>query len=402
MTAQAFTYTGIDASGKRRNGSVSADSESSAYQAVLAEGITPIAVKPRGRRTPIAAAANRVTQQDIAALTREISVLVEANIPIARGLRSIAEHERKAGLRDMVTDIANQVEAGEKLTTAFGKHRAVFGDVYIETIRAAEKSGTLAEVTSHLADMLERNIETTSQLKRALTYPSIVVAFVAIALTVIVVFVVPRFAVIFESNNVALPLATRIITSIGEIAKAYWWAMGVGVVSVTIVSVQAWKSDKGRFHIEALALRLPYVGRMLTAITAARFARVLSIGLDSGIDVIESMSVAGKATGRPVFAKECTALCDRMRAGESIESVLVDSKRLPSFARRLLGAGKESAELSAAGRIIARHYDRISDHLAKNINTIIEPLITVAIAAIVLLVALSVFMPMWKMVSVNS
>ncbi|MEM9373764.1 MAG: type II secretion system F family protein, partial [Planctomycetota bacterium] len=383
MPNQTFAYRGIDAKGGRRSGTVMAASESAACQAVMEQGITPITVKPRSRQLSIGRSGSKVTQHDVAALTREMSVLVEANIPIARGLRSIAEHERKASLRDMVNDIADQVESGEKLTTAFGKHRAVFSDVYIETIRAAEKSGTLAEVTSHLADMLERNIETSSQLRRAMTYPLIVIAFVIIALTVIVVFVVPRFAVIFETNNVALPAATRIVTVIGEFVKAYWWVIGTGIVLGAWSFAQSWKSKAGRYRIEMVALNLPYLGRMIAAITAARFARVLSIGLDSGIDVIESMTVAGNATGRPVFARECTELCDRMRAGESMESVLVDSRRLPSFARRLLGAGKDAAELSAAGRIIARHYDRISDHLAKNINTIIEPIITIAIAGIV-------------------
>jgi len=402
MPTQTFVFKGIDAHGKRQAGSVRATSESAACADIMQQGVTPISVRPQNRRAALATSGSRVTQQDISALTREMSVLVEANIPIARGLRSIAEHERKSSLRDMVTDIADQVEAGEKLTTAFGKHRAVFGDVYIETMRAAEKSGTLAEVTSHLADMLERNIETSSQLRRAMTYPAIVVAFVIMALTVIVVFVVPRFALIFEANNVALPMATRIVTGVGDFARNYWWAIGAGVIAGSWSLAQSWKSEAGRYRIEAIALATPYVGKMLGAITAARFARVLSIGLDSGIDVIESMHVAGNATGRPVFARECIVLCDRMRAGESLEHVLVDSKRLPNFARRLLGAGKDSAELSAAGRIIARHYDRISDHLAKNINTIIEPLITVAIAGMVLLVALSVFLPMWKMVSINS
>lgn len=402
MHAQKFAYKGIDAQGKRKSGDVTASSESAAFELIMQDGITPISVKPQNRRAQFTSHGIRVTPHDIAALTREMSVLVEASIPIARGLRSIAEHERKSSLRDMVNDIADQVEAGEKLTTAFGKHRAVFGDVYIETIRASEKSGTLAEVTSHLADMLERNIETSSQLKRALTYPAIVVAFVVLAVSVIVVFVVPRFAVIFETNNVSLPLATQIVTTIGEFVRNFWWAILIALAASTWTLAQSWKSEAGRYRIEAIALSLPYLGKMIAAITAARFARVLSIGLDSGIDVIESMSVAGSATGRPVFAKECVELCDRMRAGESIEHVLIDSKRLPSFARRLLSAGKDSTELSRAGRIIARHYDRISDHLAKNINTIIEPLITIAIAGIVLLVALSVFLPMWKMVSVNS
>ncbi|MFK7882852.1 MAG: type II secretion system F family protein [Phycisphaerales bacterium] len=402
MAVTAYRYIGLDENGSRVSGVVQAVSESAAYQAVVEKQLTPVQVKSTRKGTSVTSRSLKISSQDIATLTREMSVLVEASIPISRGLRSIAEHEKRPMMRDMVTDIANQIEAGEKLTAAFGKHRDVFGDVYIETIRAAERSGTLSAVTAHLADMLERNIETNTQLKRAMTYPAIVVCFVALALSVIVVFVVPRFAVIFESNGVELPLATQVITFMGESVKQYWWAIGTVIVVGGYGFVSAWKNPRGRYHIERIGLCVPYVGDMLAAITAARFSRVLSIGLDSGIEVIESMEVAGRSTGRPVFARECQELCDRMKAGESMETVLADSRRLPSFARRLLSAGKDSHELSSAGRIIARHYDRISDHLAKNINTIIEPLITIAIAAVVLVVALSVFLPMWKMVSINS
>ena len=140
---------------------------------------------------------------------------------------------------------------------------------------------------------------------------------------------------------------------------------------------------------------------MFTCVTTARFSRVMSIGLESGIEVIESIEIAGGATGRPVFQDECVRMCDRMRSGESLSDVINNAHGLPNFARRLFGSGKDSTELAKAGKIIARHYDRQSDYLAKNINTIIEPMITIAMAGIVLLVALSVFLPMWQMISIN-
>ncbi|RMH28533.1 MAG: type II secretion system F family protein [Planctomycetota bacterium] len=404
MSAKQYKYTGLDRSGKRVGGVVAAADSTTASRKLIESGVTPLEVRSarQARRGFSLHTGKTVTQQDIASLTRELSVLVQANIPIARGLRSVAEHEKKATLRDMVADIAAQIESGEKLTGAFGKYERTFGNVYIETIRAAEKSGTLAEVTMHLADMLERNIETRAQLRRAMTYPAIVMTFVAIAMTVIVVFVVPRFATIFEANNVPLPVATRVITALGTAVRGYWWGIGAALALGVFASVTAWRSPVWRYRIERLALRIPYISSMLTAVTAARFSRVLSIGLDSGIEVIEAMSIAGNATGRPVFARECQQICDRMRSGDSLEAALSESRRLPSFARRLLSAGKDSSELSATGRIIASHYDRICDHLSKNINTIIEPLVTVAIACMVLLVALSVFLPMWKMVALNS
>lgn len=397
-----FKYIAIGSDGNRVSGVLEADTESEACQRLGADGITPVRIREiSARGISSRGRGKRITQRDISDLTREISVLVEANIPIARGLRSVAEHEKNPRLRDMVTDIAVMIESGEKLTNAFGKHKEVFGEVYIETIRAAEKSGTLATVTNHLADMLERNNETREHIRRAMTYPAIVGAFVVLAITVIVVFVVPRFALIFESNGVALPVTTRLIRTLGDSVHAWWWAYAGAVVGSALLLRQQWRSPAGRFRIEKILLKTPYIGAMLTAVTTARFSRVLAIGIESGIEVIEAIWIAGRSTGRPVFAAECDRLCERMRTGDSLEATLNASEQLPSFARRLLGAGKESAELAGAGRIIARHYDRIADHLSKNINTVIEPLITIAIAAIVLIVALSVFLPMWQMISIS-
>lgn len=397
-----FRYVALNPDGSRRSGRLDAPSESDAVRLLAESGVAPISIRAcSGGLRLSGPRRDRVTARDVAALTREISVLVEANIPIARGLHSVAEHEKNARLRDMVTDIASMIESGEKITSAFGKYQSVFGEVYIESIRAAEQSGTLASVTEHLADMLDRNLETREQVRRALTYPAIVVAFVALALGVIVVFVVPRFAGIFEANGVALPVTTRLIRAVGESVANWWWAYALGGLTTAEIVRRQWRSKAGRLRIESLLLRVPYVGEMLRAVATARFSRVLSIALGSGIEVIEAIWIAGRSTGRPVFVAECEQLCDRMRAGEPLAAVLNGSQQLPSFARRLLGAGKDAKELAGAGRIIARHYDRVSDHLSKNVNTVIEPLITIAIAVIVLVVALSVFLPMWQMVSVN-
>ena len=399
-----FRYRALNAEGKRVSGRIEAQHESDACARLAATGVTPLKVAEASRRSPVrlgALARRRVSAEEVAALTREMSVLVEANIPIARGMRSIAEHEKNPALRDMVTDIAVMIESGEKLTTAFGKYESVFGDVYIESMRAAERTGTLASVTQHIADMLERNIEARDQLRRAMTYPAIVGMVVAIAMTVIIVFVVPRFAVIFETNGIPLPITTRLIRGLGDSVREWWWGYLLLGAAVVIGVTEHCKTPGGRMRTERLLLRLPYFGSILSAVTTARFSRVMSIGIDSGIEVIEAIGIAGRATSRPVFMVECEQLCERMRAGESFEAVLNTSKYLPNFARRLLGAGKDSTELAGAGRIIARHYARLSDNLSKSINTVIEPMITIAIAVIVLIVALSVFMPMWQMISIN-
>lgn len=400
MSTITFKYKAIESDGSRTKGTIDAHTEQDAFQGLTRLGLVPLVLKESS--SPIfQLRKRRVTKIEVATLTREMSVLVEASIPIARGLMSIGEHEKNPALRNMVTDIATMIESGEKITDAFSKYQKVFGDVYIETLRSAEKTGQIGPVTTHLADMLERNIETSQQIKRALTYPTIVICFVALALSVIVVFVVPKFAGIFEANGVELPLTTRIIRAMGSSLTQYWWAYLSGILLSLYLLRKSWKNPRGRFRMEQIIHMLPHIGTMFTSVTTARFSRVMSIGLESGIEVIEAIEIAGNSTGRPVFQDECVRMCDRMRSGDSLPDVINRATGLPSFARRLFGSGKDSKELARAGSIIARHYDRQSDHLAKNLNTIIEPMITIAMAGIVLLVALSVFLPMWQMISIN-
>lgn len=401
MRHTQFQYKALDADGKTVRGSMSARDENEAFDQLAERDLSVFEIKKSQTRRVLTLTSERITKQDIAMLTREMNALIEASIPLSRGLLSIGENERNARLRGVVIDIASMIESGEKITAAFDRYRSVFGSVYIETLRSAEQTGRLGEVTGHLADMLERDVEMRQQIRRAMAYPMIVSAFVGVALSVIVLFVVPRFAKIFETNGVELPITTRVVRTIGDNAIEHWWII-LGVLAAGVFAlVRAWKSEEGRYRIEQLIHKLPYIGNMLTAATTARFTSVLRIGLESGIEVIEAVEVASMATGRPLLQREVAKMCREMRGGAAMGDVVNRSRVLPSFARRLLGSGKDSAELAHAGRILSRHYGKLSDHLAKNVNTIVEPMITVAMAGIVLLIALSVFLPMWQMISIN-
>ncbi len=400
MIAKKYKYTALDAGGRRTQGKVTAQSEQEAYRELSSQGLTPTKISAVGGSQSLLSR-DAIKLVDVAAFTRELSVLVEARIPLGRGLQSIAEHEKRPRHREMVMDLAVMIESGAKITDALTKYKDVFGEVYIETMRAAEKTGNLSEVTMHLADMLEKQIESGQQLKRALTYPVIVMAFVAFALSVIVIFVVPKFGKIFEANGVDLPLTTLVVQAIGDSVKAAWWGYAAALAGIIFGLVTAYRNPRGRDVFERILLRIPHIGKIVVATTSARFSRVLSICVGSGLDLMEAVEIGGRATGRPLFIRECDSMSDRLRSGEMLADVIESSEYLPGFATRMLGAGKDSTELASASSVIARHYDREADHLSKNINTLIEPMMTIAMAGIVLLVALSVFLPMWQMIKVN-
>lgn len=400
MSLIRYEYRAVDGVGETSTGAVEAASEHEAYRRLSARGLTPVSLAERREQAPLFSF-NRLSSRDVADFTRELGVLLEAKIPLSRGLASIAEHDDKAAMRNLVRQVAVAVEAGMPLTDALAQHRGVFGDVYIETIRAAERSGNLAAVIAHLADLLERQAETRQMLKRALTYPVIVMAVIALAVTVIFVFVVPRFAATFESQGVKLPLVTRVVQAVAGSVRG-WWFVYLGVIASAVLGAMlTWRSAGGRIRLENLLVRVPYVGRILVADTTSRFSSIMAIGLSSGLDLIESIEMSGRAAGSSAFRAQTHTMAERLRGGAQLADVLTASASIPSFARRMLTAGKDARELGRACEVVGRHYERESTHLMRNINTLIEPLLTVALAGIVLVVALAVFLPMWEMIKVR-
>jgi len=395
-----FKYKALDGAGQTVKGVIRAADEQDAYRKLAATGLTPLSVIQVKDKGPTFSF-QKVKTTDIVALTRELSVLVEARIPLDRGLVYIAEGDGKPALNQMILDIAAMIEAGQPMTAALEKYRDTFGDVYIETVRAAEKSGSLVAVMAHLAELLERQLETQQQLKRAMAYPAIVLSVIFVAVTVIIVFVVPKFGAIFESQGAKLPITTRVVQAIGDSVRVYWYLYAGGLLGTFVTLITMWKNDGGRLVLETALTKIPYVGKVIIAVTTGRFARVLCIGLQSGLDVIEALQMGGRATGRPVFINDCESMVERLRQGENLVDVLRATRYLPSFARRMIGAGKDASDLARSCDVVARHYDREASHMTKNVNTIIEPIMTVAMAGIVLLVALSVFLPMWGMVRLH-
>lgn len=399
MSEQLFRYTAVDRHGSRLRGSINAPSLGDARERLRTRGLMP--VKVAADRPGLFSSVSAVNQRDIAALTRELSVLTRAKIPISHGLESIAAHERKPALRSLVSSVARAIESGSTITEALERHKDVFGTTYIATMRAAEASGKLGEVTEHLATMLERSLETRREFQRAMMYPAFVISAVALALGVVLVFVVPRFARMFESSEVALPLATQIVQALGMFCAQWWWAILTLLLGLVLGLARWNKTRRGRIFFERALIRVPYVKDVVIASTAGRFARVLSIALGSGLSLLESVTLAGRATGRPVFATECENVAARMRSGEPLRDALERTSYLPEFGVRLIGAGRDANDVVEAADIVAEHYERESSSLTSSVSGIIEPVLTVLIACVVLGVALAVLLPMWQMLNVT-
>jgi type IV pilus assembly protein PilC len=247
--------------------------------------------------------------------------------------------------------------------------------------------------------MIEQRQEMTRAVRSALTYPVLVVVALVVAIAFLVTFVVPRFAKMFMERGVELPALTRMLMAVGESVQGYWWAYLGVLIAGAIATKAAWGSPSFRLRADRVVARIPYVSRVLRGLALTRFSSVFGLSLGSGLGLIDSLELGGRAAGRPLLMRDARMLIDQVRKGGRLAEVLRDAEYLPPFARQLMSAGEQSAELRRMCDVISRHYARETSHLVKNAATVVEPVLIAGLTMVVLVVALAIFLPMWDMVT---
>lgn len=394
MTQAAFRYQAIDRRGAKVSGVLRAENQNEAYRQVRASGLQPVKLKPIADRT---GRRKRITLKDIAHLTYQFSVLMEARIPVVDGLRSIGEQESNIRLRTVIMDVARQIETGQSITQALSAHRDVFGDMYVEMVRSAETTGNMTTMLASLADMLDRQYEMNKTVKGALMYPACVVGALALAVAFLTIFVIPKFGAMFAARGIDLPLPTQLLLGMSGFVRTYWYAIaGAGIGGVVGVRL-ACRKPQMRRRIDGWLHAVPYLRDVLRGLAVSRFAHVLGLSIRSGVSLLDAIEMAGAASGRPLMVSDAEKMREQVNQGGRLADVLLTCTYLPPFTKRMLSAGEEAAELPKMCSIVARHYDREVAHLAKHVATVIEPVLIVGLAGIVLVIALAIFLPMWNM-----
>ncbi len=396
MSAARFEYSATDAAGQKKRGFVSAPGKAEAYRQLTTQGLIPIRIKAadagrlrRGR--------SRVPISEITQFTRELAVLLEAGVPVVDGIRGIAEQTHNPRVRAATIEIAADIQAGSTVSDALAKHSSIFGDVFVETVHAAERSGNMVRILEDLAEMLDAQAEFQRQIKRALTYPVLVTVTLSIAVAFLLAFVVPKFAELFERRGVELPLLTQVLMYVGTVLRSYWWALAAGAGAGWLFLRKGGRAPYARELSDRLLHSVPHLKQVLVGTAVARFARVFGLCIGSGLPLSDSLELSSRSTGRPLLERDVRSLIEGVHSGDKLSTRLDGCDYFPSFAKRMIAAGEESAQLQRMCGIIAKHYDRETSHIATTAAAIIEPLLIVVLTGAVLIVALAIFVPMWDL-----
>lgn len=342
---------------------------------------------------------NRVPSRDLVIFSRQLSVMISADVPIVQALKVLVRQTANSGLKTVVANLAADVEGGTKFSAALSRYPDVFSDFFINIVRSGETTGKLDEVLDYLATQQERDYDLSSKIKGAMIYPAfILVSLVAVGI-VMMIFVIPKLTDILQESGATLPLSTRILIGTSSIMKNYWWALLLGLVGLVGGIRYLITLPLGRIYWDTLKLKLPIFGQLFKRIYMVRFTRGLSTLLTGGVEIVSSLKIAGAIVGNAVYRNLILQTVREVEDGNPITTVFAKSKEIPVMVTQMLGIGEQTGKIDAILARLTDFYTREIENMVRNLTTIMEPLIMLFMGLAVGIMVSAVILPMYSLAS---
>jgi MSHA biogenesis protein MshG len=387
-----FEYSGRDRSGGRVSGAVEAGSLDAAVSQLFEQGVTPLEVNEREARARGGGIRHQLgldqpDRGEVILFTRQMYALTRSGVPLIRGLTQLAESTRNPVLASAIQAVIGDLEAGRELAGALARHPRIFKPLYVAIIRVGEQSGRLEEAFQRMYRYLEGEQETVQRIKSATRYPMFVIIAMLIAIFVLMTYVIPVFAGVFERFDAELPMPTRVLIAISGFFAGYWWLI-LGLAALGWIAFRQWRqTEAGQLKWDRRKLGFPVVGDILLRATLARFARAFSMAHRSGVPILEAMNVVASAVDNAWITRKVLDMREGIERGEALSRV---AARADVFTPLVIQIDDMVDE-------VADFYEREVDYDVKNLSTLIEPILTVGIGILVFLLALGIFLPMWEL-----
>jgi len=394
-----FRYRGKRKNGEVVTGDIQAHHRDEAIELVSQQGILPIAMEEQHLKTSAKGSKPeaRVLFKDIYLFTRQLSNLIKAGVPILRALASLQASTAKASLIKLLIDLRASLEQGHELATAMKRHSNVFNGFYVAMIRVGEMSGRLTEVFERLARHIEFELDVRARIAQALRYPTMVMVAIVIAMAVINLFVIPTFAQVFAQFKAELPPMTKLLMAVSRFSVETWpliLAAGVG----GWWALRAWlATPPGRLMWDGMKLKLPISGPIVLKGTLARFARSFAIASRSGVPISRAMTVVAETVDNAYIAQRIEQMREGIERGESLSRCATAAGVFTPVVLQMIAIGEETGDIDGLLIEVADMYERETDYAIKGLAARIEPLLLAVIGALVLVLALGIFLPLWNL-----
>jgi Type II secretory pathway, component PulF len=330
-------------------------------------------------------------------MTRQLASLVGGGLTLMQSIDALIEHTENERLASALMQIREELRGGGTFAEALTKHPHLFSPLYVSIVRAGEVSGELPRVLNWLADYMEREQTRRTQIRSALAYPILLSIVMVIALSFLLIFLVPRYAALFAEMGQTLPLPTQILLAVSGFLVRWWWAITLGIVAIAYAYRLVRRTPRGRWVTDAWKLRLPVFGRLHLKSAVGRMARALSVLLMGGVSVLEALAVVRDVVGNEVLAQALDEVRQRVREGERLADHLRRSGVFPPLLTRLAAVGEETGSLPQALTTVADTLDLEVDSSLKALVALLEPALILSLGIVVGFVVISLLMAVFQL-----
>lgn len=398
-----FNYQAQTDDGKITAGSIEAASEKLAADSLRDNGLTVIslaAIKESvsGKKLSLSIF-DTVKRKDIVIFSRQLAVMMSAMVPIVQALRILVVQTRSARLKEVLSEVADEVEGGSKFSSALARTPKIFSQFYISMVKTGEASGKLDEILSYLADQEEKDYDLMSKIKGAMIYPAFITSGLLVVGVGMMIFVVPKLTDILKESGGQLPLATRMLMGTSGFLTQYWWLLLTIIAAAIAFFKIATRAAAFRLAVDLFKIKMPIFGKIFQLIYLVRFCRSLSTLIIGGVALPRALEIVGEVITNKQFKDLVQKVNKEVKDGNTMASVLTQSSVMPPMLSQMIGVGEQTGRVDEILSRLGDFYARELDNMVGNIVTLIEPLIMVVMGIGVGIMVAAILMPMYNMAS---
>ena len=396
-----FLWVGVSARGKRLEGELTGSSIAIVKAQLRKQGITPSKVKRKPKPLFGIQSVQKVTPKDIALVTRQIATMLIAGVPLIQAIEMISTGSTNKSVAKLMEAIADEVKAGQPLSTALRKHPRYFDDLYCDLVASGEQSGALDRIFDRVAIYKEKSEALKSKIKKAMFYPIAVLVIALIVTSILLIFVVPQFQDIFNGFGAELPAFTLFVIGISEFMQEYWWMMLIAIIGAGWLFKEAkLRSLKLRDATDRAILKLPVIGMILNKAAVARYARTLSTTFAAGVPLVDALDSAAGASGNAVYRYAILDIKTEVSSGNQMNWAMRNSKIFPDMVIQMVAIGEESGSLDGMLAKVATIYEQEVDDAVDGLSSLLEPLIMAVLGVLVGGLIVAMYLPIFQLGSV--
>jgi type IV pilus assembly protein PilC len=394
-----FTYTARNNTGDIMSGEREGKSRDEVVNFLRTQRLTPVKIEEKAKKEGGFTLGTGIQTRDVVIFTRQFATMINSGLPLVQSLDILKNQSENKALQKVVGQVLYDVESGQTLADAMRNHPKTFTDLYVNMVAAGEAGGILDTILLRLATFLEKADALKRKIKGAMIYPGVIFSVAGVAVTVLLLFVIPTFQRMFESAGVPLPGPTLFVVALSKLLQAYWWAMGIGIVAFVVLLKQYYKTPGGQLVLDRLLLNLPVLGNLQRKAAIARFTRTLGTLVSSGVSILDGLEITARTAGNRVLHDSIMESRNSIAGGETISEPLKRSGVFPPMVTSMINVGEQTGGLDEMLTKIADFYDEEVDAAVEALLAAMEPIMIVFLGVVVGGMIIAMYLPIFDMMN---